>query len=431
MPVVDGLPRLPTSVHRLRSPTNSSPRLGPATERDNGPVSLVCSPDGDDQSREGSLPPDRDSDVQSCLSNVDLQEQEDLKPSLPGSNASKCSSEPYAKLIYRAFIEHPRHAMCLQEIYQWFRDNTDKPKAGGKGWMNSIRHNLSMNKAFSKRERGGKDGDPVRDIAAATASTDKKDSEWYLEKWALDQGYAHSTTRYRKDCPSRRSYRGTIAPAKGARGCRAKRKRYHGPGPQPGSRNTGSVKDGHKDSTAPTSCVAAPTSCIAAPTSSVASQPYHSPPTYNHDTLSFVRQRHAEHGPPPPSQYDPGILNFNNYKYPNPQSLASGSPFGFEAGTYSALPRREIKSEPLVDEPATPEAADFSAILPVLHAEGLVGRAEQGGYYGGSGSGSDHAFDIAQYRLQDVAGVYDEDPVLPQYDWEGKREARPCPRYPQ
>lgn len=65
--------------------------------------------------------------------------------------------EPYARLIYKALMSSSRHAMTLQEIYQWFRDNTDKAqnesKGAGKGsnknqdgWKNSIRHNLSMNK---------------------------------------------------------------------------------------------------------------------------------------------------------------------------------------------------------------------------------------------------------------------------------------------
>lgn len=55
------------------------------------------------------------------------------------------AEEPYAKLIYRALMSAPGHSMVLQEIYQWFRDNTTKGAADGKGWMNSIRHNLSMN----------------------------------------------------------------------------------------------------------------------------------------------------------------------------------------------------------------------------------------------------------------------------------------------
>lgn len=59
----------------------------------------------------------------------------------PGSKVD----EPYAQLIYRAFMSRPDKSMTLQEIYQWFRENTDKSKSEGKGWQNSIRHNLSMN----------------------------------------------------------------------------------------------------------------------------------------------------------------------------------------------------------------------------------------------------------------------------------------------
>lgn len=55
------------------------------------------------------------------------------------------ADEPYAKLIHRALMSAPGHAMVLQEIYQWFRDNTTKGSSDTKGWMNSIRHNLSMN----------------------------------------------------------------------------------------------------------------------------------------------------------------------------------------------------------------------------------------------------------------------------------------------
>ncbi len=53
--------------------------------------------------------------------------------------------EPYAKLIHRALMSAPNHSMVLQEIYQWFRENTQKGSSDTKGWMNSIRHNLSMN----------------------------------------------------------------------------------------------------------------------------------------------------------------------------------------------------------------------------------------------------------------------------------------------
>lgn len=61
-----------------------------------------------------------------------------------GDDADKVDP-PYAQLIYQAFMSKERHAMTLQEIYQWFRDNTEKANSETKGWQNSIRHNLSMN----------------------------------------------------------------------------------------------------------------------------------------------------------------------------------------------------------------------------------------------------------------------------------------------
>jgi len=63
----------------------------------------------------------------------------------PGNVSNSKQEEPYAQLIYRAFMSTPRRAMTLQDLYQWFRENTDKGKSDTKGWQNSIRHNLSMN----------------------------------------------------------------------------------------------------------------------------------------------------------------------------------------------------------------------------------------------------------------------------------------------
>lgn len=68
---------------------------------------------------------------------VEAEDQDEINEPSP--------DEPYAKLIHRALMSAPTKSMVLQEIYQWFRDNTQKGGAESKGWMNSIRHNLSMN----------------------------------------------------------------------------------------------------------------------------------------------------------------------------------------------------------------------------------------------------------------------------------------------
>lgn len=87
------------------------------------------------------------SDSPIILSTADVESHRASEPPLPNTPAEASGDgPPYAQLIYKALMSRHDHCMTLQEIYQWFRENTEKPKGGGKGWQNSIRHNLSMNR---------------------------------------------------------------------------------------------------------------------------------------------------------------------------------------------------------------------------------------------------------------------------------------------
>ena len=59
----------------------------------------------------------------------------------------------YAQLIGMAILRAPNRRLTLASIYSWISNSFSFYQAGDAGWQNSIRHNLSLNKAFHKQER--------------------------------------------------------------------------------------------------------------------------------------------------------------------------------------------------------------------------------------------------------------------------------------
>ena len=59
----------------------------------------------------------------------------------------------YAELIGMSILRAPGHRLTLAQIYRWISDTFSYYRIQDTGWQNSIRHNLSLNKAFIKKER--------------------------------------------------------------------------------------------------------------------------------------------------------------------------------------------------------------------------------------------------------------------------------------
>lgn len=89
----------------------------------------------------------------------------------------------YAQLIGMAILRAPHRRLTLSQIYKWISDNYSFYNANDAGWQNSIRHNLSLNKAFIKQER-------------------PKDDPGKGNYWAIEPGMEH---QFMKDKPSRKS----------------------------------------------------------------------------------------------------------------------------------------------------------------------------------------------------------------------------------
>ncbi len=62
-------------------------------------------------------------------------------------------SHSYANLIGMAILRAPSRRLTLAQIYKWISDTYVFYRGQETGWQNSIRHNLSLNKAFQKQER--------------------------------------------------------------------------------------------------------------------------------------------------------------------------------------------------------------------------------------------------------------------------------------
>jgi hypothetical protein len=59
----------------------------------------------------------------------------------------------YSQLIAMAILRSPNRRLTLAQIYKWISETFRFYGSQQTGWQNSIRHNLSLNKAFIKQER--------------------------------------------------------------------------------------------------------------------------------------------------------------------------------------------------------------------------------------------------------------------------------------
>ncbi|KAI5453620.1 hypothetical protein NCC49_005443 [Naganishia albida] len=128
----------------------------------------------------------------------------------PGPRSSEKPPCSYAALIGQAILASSRKRLALSQIYSWISTAYPYFKPGDAGWMNSIRHNLSLNDCFIKGERGEEDAggkgsvwmiDPVAEFQFKDGGF-KKASKAKAEAAAAAAGISGGSGEGKKNGPS-------------------------------------------------------------------------------------------------------------------------------------------------------------------------------------------------------------------------------------
>lgn len=83
----------------------------------------------------------------------DLNEEEISMETQPlSSPKAQKPAISYAALIAQSLMDSKDGRLALPEIYSWIQDHYEYYREATPAWKNSIRHNLSMNRAFCKAE---------------------------------------------------------------------------------------------------------------------------------------------------------------------------------------------------------------------------------------------------------------------------------------
>eukprot|EP00158_Paraphelidium_tribonemae_P003438 Partr_v1_DN26125_c0_g1_i1_m10645 putative Forkhead transcription factor len=130
------------STGDLYSTSNAPANIGGDTSAAAG--SLVSGASADSNNNANCLPDNQD--LNEVLQRIEKERHSGQRPNFS-----------YSTLIAVAIKQSPGGKLTLTDIYTWISDNFPYYKSSGASWKNSVRHNLSFSKLFSRVQRDPSD----------------------------------------------------------------------------------------------------------------------------------------------------------------------------------------------------------------------------------------------------------------------------------
>ncbi|KOG98773.1 Fork head 1 [Saccharomyces pastorianus] len=146
-------------LDHLHTPLSSSSEVNALGDPHGDTIMMEDEDDDENETREGIRPNTYSASNSNVINNNIMPHIDNPSDLSLDENRYVKPPQSYASMITQAILSTPDGSISLADIYKFISDNYSFYRFSQMAWQNSVRHNLSLNKAFEKvPKRAGQQG---------------------------------------------------------------------------------------------------------------------------------------------------------------------------------------------------------------------------------------------------------------------------------